>query len=97
VSPDLDLGGAKVTGSGLVHLRGLRQLGFLFLDGTQVNDAGLVYLRGFTQLRFLDLSNTKVTDEGVKQLLQALPHCAIGRGNFLYLWRRGRVIEIPGT
>ncbi len=52
----------------LMHLQGLTQLQWLWLDNPKVTDAGLVHLRALCQLRHLDLANTQVTDAGLVHL-----------------------------
>ena len=59
--------------AGLVHLKGLTNLGVLRLKDTNVTDAGLVHLGGLTSLGILDLNDTAVTDRGVAELKKALP------------------------
>ena len=74
--PNLDtlsLGGAKIDGSGLVHLRESRKLTWLSLECTQVDDAGLANLADFSELTYLNLLSTPVTDASVDVLLK-LPH-----------------------
>jgi hypothetical protein len=75
----LDLSGAPVTDSGLVHLESLKWLNFLDLSGTAVTDAGLVHLEKLTALRSVLIYETRVTDAGVKRLQQALPAVKIRR------------------
>ena len=68
---------AKSAGSGLVNLKGLKQLQFLYLSKTQVTDAGLVNLKEMKQLQTLFLNDTQVTDTGVAELKKSLPNCNI--------------------
>ena len=75
----VDLSGTRVSDDGLKHLKGLTDLGSLYLNNTQVTDAGLEHLKGMTHLRSLSLRGTKVTDEGIQELQQALPNCRIRR------------------
>jgi Leucine-rich repeat (LRR) protein len=58
----------KVTGAGLAHLAGLKELRTLYLPYTSVDDSGLAHLKGLTKLQNLYLVGTKVTDAGLKQL-----------------------------
>jgi hypothetical protein len=67
----------SVSDVGLVHLKGLTNLTFLWLDDTQVADAGLVHLKGLSKLVTLGLQRTQVTDTGCKDLKQALPRVNI--------------------
>src|SRR5262249_52266894 len=55
--------------TGLRHLAGLTQLGYLNVGGTRVTDAGLKELAGLTQMRMFCLYDTAVTDAGMKDLL----------------------------
>ncbi|OHB82278.1 MAG: hypothetical protein A2V98_25770 [Planctomycetes bacterium RBG_16_64_12] len=64
----LDLSKIRVTDAGLVHLKGLKRLQFLFLNGTQVTDAGLAHLEGLANLNLIDLTGTQVTDAGLDNL-----------------------------
>ena len=73
---ELDLRDTKVTDAGLVHLKGLTQLEWLWLSHTQVTDAGLVHLKGMTNLQRLGLPR-QITDAGLTELQQALPDCRI--------------------
>jgi len=59
-----------------VHLKGLTNLKWLYLDLTQGTDAGLVHLKDLTNLEKLWLS-TQITDEGVRKIQEALPNCKI--------------------
>ena len=65
------------TDAGLVHLKGLTNLGFLDLTNTKVTDVGLLHLKGLTSLRIIWLNGTKVTNAGIKRLEAALPKCFI--------------------
>jgi hypothetical protein len=71
--PDLDtlnLGGARIDGSGLAHLRASTKLKWLSLECTHVDDAGLTNLAGFSDLTYLNLLSTPVTDASVDVLLK---------------------------
>ena len=58
-----------ITDAGLVHLRGLTKLKWLYLDRhPQLTDAGLVHLQGLTELEDLGLSDTRVSDAGLVHL-----------------------------
>ena len=54
--------------SGLVHLRGMRNLEVLQLNGPGITDASLVNLRSLSALRNLYMKNTGVSDEGLANL-----------------------------
>jgi len=43
------LNSTEITGTGLVHLKGMANLKILSLRFSEVTDAGLVYLKGLTQ------------------------------------------------
>jgi len=64
----VDLGDARVTDGGLMHLKRLTNLKLLYICNTQVSDAGLKHLQGLTNLRKLHLSRSQVTDAGLKHL-----------------------------
>lgn len=71
--PDLDtlnLGGARIDGSGLSRLQASRKLKWLSLECTQVDDAGLTNLASFSDLAYLNLLSTPVTDASVDVLLK---------------------------
>ena len=57
-----------ITDAGLVHIKKLSGLKYLYLPGCQFTDAGLKCLDGLTRLQSLDLSNTRVTDMGLRHL-----------------------------
>ena len=65
----LNLGGTKVTDTGLRELAGLKSLQSLDLHKTKVTDEGLKELAGFMRLQTLDVSRTNVTDAGLKELV----------------------------
>src|SRR5262249_22775060 len=71
------LQGTRVTGAGLKHLAGLKNLQTLVLIDTKVTDAGLKELAGLKNLRRLELQGTKVTREGAAELEKTLPRCTI--------------------
>ncbi len=82
----LDLSDSQITDTGLVHLKGLKNLTDLGLFNTQITDAGLLHFKGLTKLEMLYLANTddyptdtKITDAGVAELQKALPDCKILR------------------
>ena len=79
----LDLGGTKVSDSGLAPLEAMPNLTRLHLERTAVTDAGLAHLAGLASLEVLDLYGTAVTDAGLEPL-QKLP-----RLKRLYLWQTG--------
>ncbi|MCE9543933.1 MAG: hypothetical protein K8T25_00180 [Planctomycetia bacterium] len=64
----VELRNAKVTDSGLEHLKGLTGLRRLDLDGTQITDNGLEHLKGLKALQTLWLNETQVTDNGLEHL-----------------------------
>lgn len=64
----LDLGGTKVTGSGLAALRNLRNLEGLDLSDSLLDDAGLEGVVANAGLRELSLSRTRVTPAGLARL-----------------------------
>ena len=65
---NVNLGGTKITGAGLVHLKGLTNLTSLNLYNTKVTDSGLVHLEGMTKLETLSIRATKITDAGLVHL-----------------------------
>src|SRR5262249_54880287 len=52
-----------VTDAGLVHLKGLVNLRFLWLTQTRVKGPGLAHLRGLPKLEGFDFSQSALTDE----------------------------------
>ena len=65
----LELSGIKgLTGSGLAHLAGAKDLARLLLVHTDVDDAALAHLSGLTKLRDVTLHQTAVTDAGIRHL-----------------------------
>ncbi len=71
--------GAKITGTGLAHLRHLTRLRFLDLLQHPVTDDGLRHLPSLPQLEVIDLRSTEITDAGVEQLkrFKKLRHVAL--------------------
>ena len=63
----IDLGGTKITDSGLEYFKSLTRLTYLGLGETQITDTGLAHLKDLNQLRELNLYNTRVTDAGLEQ------------------------------
>jgi len=57
-----------LTGAGLVHLTGAKNMLRLLLTHTAVDDAALAHLSGLTKLRDLALHQTAVTDAGIRHL-----------------------------
>jgi hypothetical protein len=49
----------------LAHVKGCKNLTWLYLDGTKITDAGLAHLKDCKSLMSLDLRGTGVTDEGL--------------------------------
>jgi hypothetical protein len=64
----LYLGQTSITGVGLHHLAGLKNLKTLGLIGTKVTDQGLRGIDGLESLQELYLSDTAITDAGLKKL-----------------------------
>jgi hypothetical protein len=58
----------KLSGAGIIHLKGLTALRVLFLPNTKLTDADLVHLSHINSLRHLDLSRTHVADAGLMYL-----------------------------
>jgi len=77
----LDLGGTKVTYSGLAQVGAMPNLTRLHLERTKITDAGLARLGGLANLEYLNLYGTEVTDAGLAKL-EELP-----RLKQLYLWQ----------
>lgn len=67
----------EVTDAGLVHLKDLRKLEWLYLNDTAVTDEGLLHLQGLAQLRFLSVVNTSVTKAGIDRLHHSRPNVRI--------------------
>ena len=66
--PVLNLGEWRITGDGLVHLKGLTKLQDLNLAQTKITDAGLEHLKGLSKLQELHLESTEITDTGLLHL-----------------------------
>lgn len=67
----VDFDGCKgITGSGLVHLHGVKELARLKLTLTAVNDAGLAHLPGLPKLREIALNQTAITDAGIRHFAE---------------------------
>ncbi|MGV3660116.1 MAG: protein kinase domain-containing protein [Prosthecobacter sp.] len=65
----LDLSACKsITGSGLAHLAGAKELGRLVLGHSAVDDTALAHLSGLTRLRDVGLHQTAITDDGIRHL-----------------------------
>lgn len=64
----LDLRESPVTDDDLAHLRGLKQLEWLYLDETAITDAGLEHVQELSELQRLYLISTGVTDRGLARL-----------------------------
>lgn len=71
---------APITGSGFVHLRGMKKLKTLQVHGCAVTDKSLVHLQALPTLGRLDIVSRALTDKGIEQLqgLPALAELAIG-------------------
>ncbi len=61
---------AKITDSGLAHLKRLTHLEVLNIAGSGVTDAGVGNLQSFKKLRWLNLDRTAMGDEGLRQLCE---------------------------
>ena len=70
------VGGTKITGTGLEHLKGLTSLTNILLHGTKIRGAGLEHVKGLTQLGKLNLRGNPI-GAGVTGLQKALPNCKI--------------------
>ncbi len=57
-----------VTGSGLAHLAGSKDLARIRLDFSGVNDAALMHLSALPKLREINLHQTAITDDGIRHL-----------------------------
>ena len=68
----------KVTGSGFVHLAGMRSLDELDTNTSPVDDAGVRHLAGLPALRQVWLRNSKVTDEAAEHLVRIKSLVTIG-------------------
>ena len=75
----LNIHDSSISDSGLVHLKGRKNLAVVLRYRTPVSDAGLVHLKGLTNLSYLQLDGTQVTDAGVNELTRALPNLRIMR------------------
>jgi hypothetical protein len=84
----LSLGDAQVTGPGLRHVGGLRQLKDLYLGGAVPKDQDLQWLEPLRQLRHLSLVNTDVTDAGLKHI-EKLPQLEL-------LWLDDTAVTVSG-
>ena len=49
-----------MTDAGLIHLAGLNDLEYLYLDGTPVTDRGLMHLKRLERLRHLSADDVDV-------------------------------------
>jgi internalin A len=75
----LDLGGTKITDTGLKEVVGLHKLRKLRVSCTEITDAGLKELANLHNLREIVVVGTKVTPAGVQELNKALPNCEVVR------------------
>jgi hypothetical protein len=77
---EINLAGARITGSGFVDLAGLRQLTALVVPNAALDDAGLANLGRLTQLRQLYVGGGAYTDAGLASLsnLTGLTELGIG-------------------
>ena len=64
----VDLRESRDADVGLVNVKELPRLDWLFVAGSKATDAGLVNIQGLTQLQTLSLMNTQVTDAGLVDL-----------------------------
>lgn len=69
--------GANVSDAGLIHLKKLDQLVFLYLTGTQITDDGIMDLQSLPNLQFLNVTDTQVTTEGAERFMSSCPNCII--------------------
>jgi hypothetical protein len=65
---NLNLANTNITGSGLVHLEGLKNLRYLSLWNTPVDDVELESIKGLTKMYALVLDGTNVTDAGLAHI-----------------------------
>jgi hypothetical protein len=76
----LDVSDTRVTDAGLVHLKPMTALTYLWLSNTPVTDTGLAQLEGLTSLQLFHLNGTKVGDAGLVHLkpMTALTELGLG-------------------
>ena len=79
----LNLRDTKITGAGLVHLKGLAKLRELHLERTAVGDEGIENLAGLLNLEYLNLYKTKITDKSLAHL------SGLKKLRRLYVWQTG--------
>jgi uncharacterized membrane protein len=83
----LDLGGTKVTDTGLAAVASLTNLTRLHLQRTTIGDRGLAHLSKLPRLEYLNVYGTKVSDEGLKAL------SSMKTLRSLYVWQTGVTAE----
>jgi len=71
---NLNLGNAKISDQGLMHLKTLVNLKKLNLDRTGITDRGLVALAPIQSLNRVSLVDVPIGDEGLKALVESNPH-----------------------
>ncbi len=82
---ELGLNSTTITGTGVAHLKGLKQLEFLRLDDNPLKESCLATVATFPKLRVLYLGNTSgVTDEGLKVIarIKTLRELTLATGTF---------------
>ena len=68
----LEIVQTEFTGTGLIHLKGLKELRNMVLSGSSFNDAGMASLAELTHIDNLHLDSTAISDTGLVHL-KALP------------------------
>jgi hypothetical protein len=66
---------ARITDSGLAHVRQLEHLEELILTDTAISNEGIDDLVAMTRLQKLDVRRTAITADGLKELQKNLPKC----------------------
>jgi len=61
----LDLSGTRILGTGLKHLKKLKQLKWISFAGTHVEDEELAALAGLNALEYLNFNNVPIGNEGM--------------------------------